>query len=280
MVVDRALHLLAAMATDAEGLFTGLAGTPRNHEKAKEVAGVFKEYATRLRELGLAPDGDNLTNAERDWIKLIAKRAREARTVLISADENPSLALDRAYSNVAVIEEDLDKLIGSRCKALLAQFAPDFTLGGAKGTPRQRDLEENSATRLPDKAYQLGSNVPPVPSNLHLDFESRNAEGKFGAPEGKFRASEICSFLTAFGQQRSASMDTCPNCIIFSRAAHTTALYSQLAIGVSVPLLGRLWISLLANLMVRYRRPYSCCMLDVAPLHPEKMNLSQLFKAF
>lgn len=66
MTVDRALHLLAAVATDAEGLFKGLAGTPRNREKAKDVAGVFKAYVARLRALGLAPDGADLTNTERD----------------------------------------------------------------------------------------------------------------------------------------------------------------------------------------------------------------------
>lgn len=104
LIVDRALVLLVGVVADAESLFKGLPGTARNHEKAQEVAVVFKEYGARLRALGLAPDGAGLTNTELDWVQLVSKCAREARTVLITADEDTSLALDRAYANGAKVE--------------------------------------------------------------------------------------------------------------------------------------------------------------------------------
>lgn len=152
MTVARALHLLAAVATDAEGLFTGLAGTAQNHELAQKLTGVFKEYEARLRMLGLAPDGTGLTNTERDWVGAIAKRAQNARTLLIPAGEDPSLALDRAYSNGAAVEGYLIKLRRSRFKAFVEQLARSLTIDDATGTPRQGDSEV-SETPLPDNAY-------------------------------------------------------------------------------------------------------------------------------
>lgn len=109
--------------------------------------------------------------------------------MLITADEDPSLALDRAYSNGTAVEEYLGQPAGSRYAALVAQFARDTTIGSVK----EGVHKETSATPIPDKVYHWGSSVPPLPDNLHLDFDSRDAEGNFCAPEGTLRSELLSS---------------------------------------------------------------------------------------
>lgn len=45
----------------------------------------------------------------------------------------------------------------------------------------------------PAECYRRGSNVPSLPDNLHLDFDSKETDGTFSAPEGDFRAKLLAS---------------------------------------------------------------------------------------
>lgn len=111
-------------------------GNPGNIEKAKDVSVVFKEYERRLRALGLEPDGAGLTNAERDLIRAIFKKATNALNCLQAAGENASLALNRAYANGEGIETDVRALHGSLQQRPVSHVESGHTHAHNNGTGR------------------------------------------------------------------------------------------------------------------------------------------------
>lgn len=166
MPVDRALRLLAAVVTDAEDLFAGLATNARDLEKAQKVSKVFKVYETRLQALHLALDGTGLTNTESDLVGEITRRAKNARRLLEKATiTDTAVALDRAYQNGAEIEEHLDNLRQKRNVTVLAYGIRDISLGGeAKQAHvhecgRRTDKHVHFEPQLAGKSYRTDSTV-------------------------------------------------------------------------------------------------------------------------
>lgn len=122
MELENALRKLGATATYSEGMHSRLADDPRNLAMAKRVSGVFTECERRLLALNIPSDMRGLTNAEGDFVCQIAKCAQAAFTVVFEGNNDPALALDRAYSNGAKAEKLLNQLIESLNAASVTRF--------------------------------------------------------------------------------------------------------------------------------------------------------------
>lgn len=130
-----------------------------------------------------------LTNVELDLIGRIAKRAETALTVLLQTNDT-SLALDCAFDNGATIEKHLGELVES----LLAVSALHrANANSSAGIFQESLLRVQSIEVRNGEMYRAEHVVPPLPDNLHLEFNSLDENGKHCAPEGHLKSTVMKS---------------------------------------------------------------------------------------
>lgn len=174
------------------------------------MSAVFEVYEQRLRGLGVPPGGAGLSNRQRDLVRAITKNAETALSVLQKgSDDDPLTALERAYKNGEHVEERLDKLLESLNASSVSHFA---STGSRMGHAGQLSLPARSALSLPAAAehYHAAHVVPPLPDNVHVEFDSQDKTGQYRAPEGDLKATLLKS--------------TSSNSVIAARGAATSAV--------------------------------------------------------
>lgn len=182
VAIADALRALAAVNSLTRSLISRLAENPRNLSKAHDVCRVFRVYESRLR--AIAHKESVLTNSQGDLVLAITRTAERALTVLNNFDGDASLG--RAYANGATIESNLILL--------------ESNLGNDSVFPDISSLE----------IYRPGSNIPPIPDNVHLELGTRDDDGKFCAPEGELKCAVLSSstssrVVVARGRARPAT---------------------------------------------------------------------------
>lgn len=72
-------------------------------------------------------------------------------------------------------------------------------------------IPQGAQVALAGETYPPGTNVPSLPDNLHLDFDTRDQDGRFSAPEGDLRFTLLSSttsnhVIVATGAERPATV--------------------------------------------------------------------------
>lgn len=139
-------------------------------KKANDVIAVFQGYENRLRELGVSPGGLGESNTQRDALHSIVTNAQTALDMLKSDDQDASTALDRALKRGEYVEEQLKKLVES--------------LPNAPATPDVPTTIE---------PYRAAHFVPVLPDKAYIQFDSRDENGMYCAPEGDLKSALLKS---------------------------------------------------------------------------------------
>lgn len=111
----------------------------------------------------------------------IAKTAQNGLTVLVHGTGNLSVALDRAYANGAIFDEDLHQLTH--------RLKEEPHRGQAISI---REL----GTTATAESYRSGSNVPSLEPNLCLDLNNSDEEAASFAPKGELKSIVLANSMS------------------------------------------------------------------------------------
>lgn len=194
--MQSALCRLGAVASFAEGVLPSPDGSSRSADKALEVASVFRLYEKRLREHSRVPGRSEMSNSQRELPRRIIKSSETALNALVQGGGDLFLALERAFANGTNVEELLGELVNS--------FDRDSKQVGANSgaiEKRSEPLQQHapSVHMMPatTECYCARHAVPPLPDNLYLEFDLRNEDGKFCAPEGDLKSVLLLSWSSS-----------------------------------------------------------------------------------